>query len=136
MHFVLNRIARETDQERCKPETFRIVRLEANQWRLTYNNADHTFNSLAEVAHFIKADTNERVRLPPSKYDRPPLLLLLLPKNLKAKKTDLQLSESELQRRNPQIFNPKTDLQWYPGGCFVQIGPSSTSSHTPAPFQT
>ncbi|KAH8272766.1 hypothetical protein KR026_010763, partial [Drosophila bipectinata] len=107
-------IARETDQERCKPETFRIVRLEANQWRLTYNNVDHTFNSLAEVAHFIKADTNDRVRLPPSKYDKPPLLLLLLPKNLKAKKTDLQLSESELQRRNPQIFNPKTDLQWYP----------------------
>ncbi|KAH8271145.1 hypothetical protein KR018_007451, partial [Drosophila ironensis] len=106
-------VGRNTDQERCKPETFRIVRM-GWQWKLTYKNEEHTFNSLPELAHFIPTDTPERLRIPASKYDRPPLLLLLLPKNLKAKKTELQLSESELQRRNPQIFNPKTDLQWYP----------------------
>ncbi|XP_017045576.1 LOW QUALITY PROTEIN: tyrosine-protein kinase hopscotch [Drosophila ficusphila] len=106
-------IAKKTDQERCKTETFRIVRKDS-QWKLTYNNAEHVLNSLHEVAHCIQADSPDRFRIPASKYDKPPLLLLLLPKNLKAKKTDLQLSEAELQRRNPQIFNPKTDLQWYP----------------------
>jgi len=107
-------MAKNTDQERCKTETFRIVRKDS-QWKLSYNNAEHVLNSLHEVAHFIQADSPDRYRIPASKYDKPPLLLLLLPKNLKAKKTDLQLSEAELQRRNPQIFNPKTDLQWYPG---------------------
>ncbi|XP_016939268.1 tyrosine-protein kinase hopscotch [Drosophila suzukii] len=106
-------MAKNTDQERCKTETFRIVRKDS-QWKLSYNNAEHVLNSLHEVAHFIQADSPDRYRIPASKYDKPPLLLLLLPKNLKAKKTDLQLSEAELQRRNPQIFNPKTDLQWYP----------------------
>ncbi|XP_043658862.1 tyrosine-protein kinase hopscotch [Drosophila teissieri] len=106
-------MAKKTDQERCKTETFRIVRKDS-QWKLSYNNGEHVLNSLHEVAHIIQADSPDRYRIPASKYDKPPLLLLLLPKNLKAKKTDLQLSEAELQRRNPQIFNPKTDLQWYP----------------------
>lgn len=110
-------MAKKTDQERCKTETFRIVRKDS-QWKLSYNNGEHVVNSLHEVAHIIQADSPDRYRIPASKYDKPPLLLLLLPKNLKAKKTDLQLSEAELQRRNPQIFNPRTDLQWYPGGSY------------------
>ncbi|XP_017023104.1 tyrosine-protein kinase hopscotch [Drosophila kikkawai] len=106
-------IGKDTPHQRCKTETFRIVRKDS-QWKLNINNNEHTLNSPEEVARFIQAEVTERIRIPASMYDTPPLLLLLLPKNLKAKKTDLQLSEAELQRRNPQIFNPKTDLQWYP----------------------
>ncbi|KAH8265891.1 hypothetical protein KR038_009636, partial [Drosophila bunnanda] len=106
-------MGKDTPQQRCKTETFRIVRKDS-QWKLNINNNEHTLNSLQEVARFIHADVTDRIRIPASVYDKPPLLLLLLPKNLKAKKTDVQLSEAELQRRNPQIFNPKTDLQWYP----------------------
>ncbi|XP_062138602.1 tyrosine-protein kinase hopscotch isoform X2 [Drosophila sulfurigaster albostrigata] len=105
-------VARNSDHERCQTETFKIVRKEKH-WKLAYNGDEHTFDQLPELAQFIRTDSNDRIRIPPSKYDKPPLLLLCLPKNLKTKKTEMELSEGELQRRNAQIFNPKTDLQWY-----------------------
>ncbi|KAH8416569.1 hypothetical protein KR222_009855 [Zaprionus bogoriensis] len=104
-------VARNSDHERCQTETFKIVR--KDKWRLSYNGEEHLFDQLPELAQFIRTDSLERIRIPASKYDKPPLLLLCLPKNLKTKKTEAELSEAELQRRNPQIFNPKTDLQWY-----------------------
>ncbi|XP_017151220.1 tyrosine-protein kinase hopscotch [Drosophila miranda] len=104
---------RNTDHERCKTETLKILRKDG-QWVLCYHDGQHPFRDLLELAQFIPASSPGRLRVPASKYDKPPLLLLCLPKNLKAKKTDLVLSEAELQHRNPQIFNPKTDLQWYP----------------------
>ncbi|XP_034487752.1 tyrosine-protein kinase hopscotch [Drosophila innubila] len=105
-------VARNIDHERCQTETFKIIRKD-KQWKLAYNGDEHIFEQLPELAQFIRTDSNDRIRIPASKYDKPPLLLLCLPKNLKTKKTEMELSEAELQRKNPQLFNPKTDLQWY-----------------------
>ncbi|KAH8386967.1 hypothetical protein KR093_003757, partial [Drosophila rubida] len=105
-------VARNSDHERCQTETFKIERKDKH-WKLAYNGGEHIFEQLPELAQFIRTDSSDRIRIPPSKYDKPPLLLLCLPKNLKTKKTEMELSEGELQRRNAQIFNPKTDLQWY-----------------------
>lgn len=79
------------------------------------------FEHLTDLAQFIQTDSMDHIRIPASKYDKPPLLLLCLPKNLKTKKTEAKLSEAELQRRNPQIFNPKTDLQWYKGMLLLSL---------------
>lgn len=106
-------VARNSDHERCQTETFKIVR--NDKWKLFYNGGEHLFDHLTDLAQFIHTDSMDHIRIPASKYDKPPLLLLCLPKNLKTKKTEAKLSEAELQRRNPQIFNPKTDLQWYKG---------------------
>ncbi|ALC49431.1 hop, partial [Drosophila busckii] len=103
-------VASGSDHQRCQTETFRILR--GQNWKLDVDG-DHSFEQLSKLAQFIRTDSSDRIRVPASKYDKPPLLLLCLPKNLKTKKTETELSEAELQRRNPQIFNPKTDLQWY-----------------------
>lgn len=106
-------VARNSDHLRCQTETFKILRTE--KWKLFYNGCEHQFDHLTDLAQFIQTDNMDHIRIPASKYDKPPLLLLCLPKNLITKKTEAKLSEAELLRRNPQIFNPKTDLQWYKG---------------------
>lgn len=112
-------VARHSDHLRCQTETFKIVR--TDKWKLSYNGCEHQFDHLTDLAQFIQTDNMDHIRIPASKYDKPPLLLLCLPKNLKTKKTEAKLSEAELLRRNPQIFNPKTDLQWYKGKeCFAR----------------
>ncbi|EDV99841.1 tyrosine-protein kinase hopscotch [Drosophila grimshawi] len=106
-------VAKNSNHERCHTETFKIIQND-QQWKLAYQGEERTFDKLPELAQFIRTDSTDRIRIPASKYDKPSLLLLLLPKNLKSKKTDAELSEAELQRRNPQLFIPKSDLRWYP----------------------
>ncbi|XP_030380695.1 tyrosine-protein kinase hopscotch [Scaptodrosophila lebanonensis] len=108
-------VARTNHHERCQTETFKITRSD-NKWHLvTKEKPDPAFDQLTDIANYIHAESETRTLIHPSTYDKPPLLLLCLPKNLKAKKTNMVLSETELQRRNPQIFNPLTDLLVFVG---------------------
>lgn len=83
------------------------------KWKLHYNGTQETFYKLTELAQFIPAETEQRSRIPPTEYDKSPLLLICLPKHVQSKKTEKELSEIELLRKRPQIFDPPKDLQWY-----------------------
>ncbi|XP_068159954.1 tyrosine-protein kinase hopscotch [Drosophila tropicalis] len=105
---------------RFQTETWKILRAEKQerQWILVQSNGVQTaFATLHDVALSIVTDSLERRCVPPSFHDKYPLLLLCLPKNLKNKKTDIQLSDFDLRRRNPQLLNPSKDLQCYPVTC-------------------
>lgn len=94
-------------------ETFKITR-ECNQWHLHMQECVRPFDTLIDLALSIETSSELKFRIPPSEYDKPPLMLTCLPRNqLTTKKTVSEISEAELQRQRVQIFDPKIDLQWY-----------------------
>ncbi|KNC24939.1 Tyrosine-protein kinase hopscotch [Lucilia cuprina] len=108
--------------EKFKTETFKITKeichsengqTAAVKWKLHYNGTQEIFDKLTDLAQSIPAETEQRSRIPPTEYDKSPLLLICLPKHVQLKKTERELSEAELLRKRPQIFDPPKDLQWY-----------------------
>ncbi|XP_054727303.1 tyrosine-protein kinase hopscotch [Anastrepha obliqua] len=89
--------------------TTKITR-ENNKWLLHSNEGLKAFETLKDLKNSISP---QMLWLPPSEYDKAPLLLICLPKNLQPKKTDTELSEAELRKRKVQIFDRKHDLRWY-----------------------
>ncbi|XP_067640532.1 tyrosine-protein kinase hopscotch [Eurosta solidaginis] len=89
--------------------TTKITR-ENNKWLLHSNEGLKAFETLKDLKNYISP---QMLWLPPSEYDKPPLLLICLPKNLQPKKTDTELSDAELRERKVQIFDRKRDLRWY-----------------------
>lgn len=84
---------------------------------LHYNGTIEAFDKLTELARFIPTENDQKSRISPSEYDKSPLLLICLPKNVQSQKTEKELSEAELQRKRVQIFDPPKDLQWYHSKC-------------------
>lgn len=83
------------------------------KWILHYNGTLQSFDKLNDLAQFIPTESEQNSRIPPSEYDKSPLLLICLPKHVQSKKTEKEISEEELLRKRPQIFDPPKDLQWY-----------------------
>ncbi|XP_036317971.1 tyrosine-protein kinase hopscotch-like [Rhagoletis pomonella] len=87
--------------------TTKITR-ENNKWLLHSNDGVKAFDDLKDLRNSISTKI-----LWPSEYEKAPLLLICLPKNLQPKKTDTELSDAELRKRKVQIFDRKQDLRWY-----------------------
>ncbi|XP_055846942.1 tyrosine-protein kinase hopscotch [Episyrphus balteatus] len=97
--------------KRKQPETFKITR-NGEKWTLHMNGITCS-KDLTDLVSKIPTDSKSRLRITPSDYDKPLLLLICLPRNRLQKTTDNEIKKEKLQENRPQIFDPKKDLQWY-----------------------
>lgn len=76
------------------------------------------FSTLQELAKSIKTESANKLRLAPSDYDKPSLLLLCLPESeltvIKAASVDIEM---ELRHKLPQVIDPAKELRKYIRKC-------------------
>jgi Janus kinase 2 len=111
---------------RNQPETLKITN-DSDQWLLHTADAPLVYDELINLVHHIPDRPKTLLRIAPTEYDKPPLLLLCLPPQaLIAKKTVIDLSE--LNSLKPRIISASEDLLLFKdsqheeeSGCFTRM---------------
>jgi Janus kinase 2 len=90
----------------------------SNSWQL-YDNENNEvsaeFEDLVSLARSIPIDGNEYIRLPPSRYEKPPLLLLCQTSTRSVPAANVTLSSSGPRTQRPTVFTNEDFRIFIPG---------------------